>query len=567
MFKGTLTPFARCYLWSLAAVLIIGLASGQATAGRDRRVLDFAAACRDTGARGVISASQAQLLIAHAAQQFVRTEGDPPSGVAHVDEAHELLGEIYLFLHEVLALDSIDNRGGALVAVVGARFQGDYDWPQCVGDAFNAAWVDSSFVLLANDALPLVEVVAHEIAHGVIDHGSRLVYRHESGALNEAISDALGVAFRAWRRAGGSAVHSPTEFAAFNGLWRLRKPGGVIRDMREPKSVHPRYPDHYDDYVRLPAADDHGGVHINSSIINQAFYLLSEGGRHPRLGGEPVAQGVGIKAAVKIYSLAAAHLLTERSDFADARAEFARAAGYLYGGKHSAAWVAVHQAMDAVGVPGDWQRAPATPSSPPVAVAAPPAAASSTPATPPPISPGGGPATMAPPSTSSLLWLYAAAAGLLLFALFYLLRRMRPDYGADAARVVRRDARPPATPRPTPVAQPAAAVKRADESAVIGNFVPTAGGPAIALPARLLTAREGLVIGRNPALCHVVIEDGNVSRRHLRLRLRHGAVVIEDLNSTNGSSLDGKALSPFVEQTLAKGGVVALAGIEYVFRA
>ena len=569
MFGGTHKPLACC-LWSLAAALLFCALPGEAAAGRDRRVIDFAAACQSAGVRGVISGAQAEALIRQADRQFVRAEGDPPRGIAHVDKAHDLLGEIYFFMREVLGLDSIDNRGGALVAAVGARFQHGYDWPQCVGDEFNAAWVGSSFVLLSNDALPLVEVVAHEIAHGVIDHGSALVYEYESGALNEAISDALGVSFRAWRQAGGGVDNSPADFRAFDGVWRLRKPGGVIRDMRRPKSVHHRYPDHYDDYARLAAADDHGGVHINSSIINQAFYLLSEGGRHPRLGGGPAARGVGIKAAANIYTQAAVNFLTEDSDFKDARYAFARAAEYLYGGKHSAAWIATHQAMDAVGIPGDWPRTPtpvtaATPT--PVATAPPPA-----PATPPPSPPpssGGNPAATTPTAAGSLLWFYVIVAALLLFAVFCILRRMRPGYGAEAdgGRVVYRDAHP--APRPAaPVAspQPTAEGEHADAFTTIGELIPAAGGAALPLVKHLLTEREGLVIGRAAALCHIVLNDKHVSRRHLRLRLKHGGLVAQDLNSTHGTRIGGKSIRPFTEQRLEKGRRVEIAGLAYVLR-
>ena len=73
-------------------------------------------------------------------------------------------------------------------------------------------------------------------------------------------------------------------------------------------------------------------------------------------------------------------------------------------------------------------------------------------------------------------------------------------------------------------------------------------GRAVRLPFReneLAEADFGLTVGRHPGICHRVIDDPSVSRRHLRLTLRNGKLCIEDLNSLNGSVLDGRLLEPF----------------------
>ena len=68
----------------------------------------------------------------------------------------------------------------------------------------------------------------------------------------------------------------------------------------------------------------------------------------------------------------------------------------------------------------------------------------------------------------------------------------------------------------------------------------------------------GLAVGRHPALCERVIEDPSVSRRHLRVAVKEGARFGEDVNSLNGTLLDGDALIPFQAMAAAPGQVLIL---------
>ena len=231
--------------------------------------------------------------------------------------------------------------------------------PQCVGGLFNAAWADAlDTAILPVGISEFPEVIGHEFGHAIISSGSRLIYRSESGALNEAISDSIGVGFRAWLEAGGRLdTKLPDRY------WKIRSPSGVTRDFQNPRRVD-RLPNHYRDYRFM--LEDQGGVHVNSSIINQGFYLLSAGGRHPDIHTGPEVQGIGVEKALKIFGRAGFNLLTPNADFQDARYAFALAAEILYGAK-SKEWVATHTAMDAIGIPGYWARPPD-----PVEVAEPP---------------------------------------------------------------------------------------------------------------------------------------------------------------------------------------------------
>ena len=101
-------------------------------------------------------------------------------------------------------------------------------------------------------ALGYGEILGHEVGHGLVQAGSGLIYRNQTGALNEAIADAMGVAFRAWlenRDAGNEGLPEDVP----DHLWRIRTPGRIMRDLSAPSTIRvPEierpYPDHFDDY-------------------------------------------------------------------------------------------------------------------------------------------------------------------------------------------------------------------------------------------------------------------------------------------------------------------------------
>ncbi len=77
----------------------------------------------------------------------------------------------------------------------------------------------------------------------------------------------------------------------------------------------------------------------------------------------------------------------------------------------------------------------------------------------------------------------------------------------------------------------------------------------------LSRADAGITIGRHPMLCEFIIDDPSVSRRHFRLSRSSDGLLVEDVNSLNGTQLDGRPLSPFEpvvvqdRQTLVAGSV------------
>ena len=186
-----------------------------------------------------------------------------------------------------------------------------------------------------------LDVVGHELTHGLTDYSSHLSARNESGALDESFSDILGTSVEFFYQQPGSGLRQ-ADYLIGEDVYR---PGG-IRSMSNPAAYGD--PDHYS--RRLTDSADNGEVHANSAIPSQAFYLAIEGGTN-RTSGLAV-QGVGganREQIEKIFYRAFVFLLPSNATFSTARSATIQAARDLYGA-NSAAERAVTQAWTAVGV-------------------------------------------------------------------------------------------------------------------------------------------------------------------------------------------------------------------------
>lgn len=203
----------------------------------------------------------------------VRTEDDPPTGDPAADEAFDGLGATFRFFWEAYGRSSIDGAGGRLLATV--HYGVDYD---------NAFWNGERMVFGDGDGEVFtgftrsLTVIAHELAHGVIEAAGGLRYQGQSGALNESIADVFGALTEQFAL-GQSAAEATwlvgaeifTDQVQGEALRSLKAPGTAYDDDvlgRDPQ------PGHMDDYVETTS--DNGGVHINSGIANRAFYLVAD---------------------------------------------------------------------------------------------------------------------------------------------------------------------------------------------------------------------------------------------------------------------------------------------------
>lgn len=191
-----------------------------------------------------------------------------------------------------------------------------------------------------------LDVVAHELTHAVIDSSSQLIYMNESGALNEAFADMMGTSVEFFYQTPGNGLGQADYLLAEDVVRGVVMPLNGFRSMSNPSQFGD--PDHYS--LRYVGPADGGGVHTNSAIANQAFYLAIEGGTN-RTSGLPV-QGVGAanrEQIERVFYRAFVFMLTPSATFSMARATTIQAARDLYGA-NSAAERAVTQAWTAVGV-------------------------------------------------------------------------------------------------------------------------------------------------------------------------------------------------------------------------
>jgi thermolysin len=198
-----------------------------------------------------------------------------------------------------------------------------------------------------------LDIAAHELTHGVISYTSGLLYQNESGALNESFADIMGTSVEFFYHPVSSTpfTGAQTRKADYvcgedtvRAKWAGTRHG--IRSLENPGLYGD--PDHYS--IRYTGSGDYGGVHSNSGIPNQAFYLAVEGGTN-RTSGITV-QGVGgaNRAQIeKVFYRAFVYLLPSNATFATARAATIRAAHDLYGVGGTVANT-VTQAWSAVGV-------------------------------------------------------------------------------------------------------------------------------------------------------------------------------------------------------------------------
>lgn len=186
-----------------------------------------------------------------------------------------------------------------------------------------------------------IDVVAHEVAHGLTEH---LEYLNESGALTETFSDVMGTGVEFFFQPAGNGA-GRAEYDIGEDVVSF----GAIRSLSRPPNVG-NHPDHYT--KRYLGPDDNGGVHVNAGIGNNVFYLAVEGGVNGTSGVEVTGVGARNRDQIeKIFYRAFTLMLPARATFSIAREATIQAARDLYGAG-SAADIALTDAWTAVGVSG-----------------------------------------------------------------------------------------------------------------------------------------------------------------------------------------------------------------------
>jgi Zn-dependent metalloprotease len=209
---------------------------------------------------------------------LARKEGDAPTADVAVNEAYDGSGATYDLFKDIYNRDSIDANGMQLKSTV--HYRKGYD---------NAFWNGDQMVYgdgdedqpeedrLFNRFTIAIDIIGHELTHGVTQFEAKLVYSYQPGALNESMSDVFGSLVKQ-RVLNHTAAQA--DWIIGEGLFTPNVNGVGIRSMKEPGTAYDDpvigkdpQPGHMDDYVNT--GSDNGGVHINSGIPNRAFYVTA----------------------------------------------------------------------------------------------------------------------------------------------------------------------------------------------------------------------------------------------------------------------------------------------------
>ena len=273
-------------------------------------------------------------------------------------DAHIYSGWTYDYYFKRFGRRGLDNADLTIRSVVHPVHRQDFDETfDIVPDFFvNAAYygeglmvygvgLPPGFVLGTNQTVDFfsgaLDIVAHELTHGVTEYSANFIYQNESGALDEGFSDIMGTSVERFFQPEGTGLMQADYLIGED----IIRPGG-FRSMSDPGAFGD--PDHYS--LRFTGTSDNGGVHINSGIVNHAFYLAVEGGTNRTSGiGVQGVGGANREQMERVFYRAFTQMLPAAATFSMARAATIQSARDLFGAG-SAAERAVAGAWTAVGV-------------------------------------------------------------------------------------------------------------------------------------------------------------------------------------------------------------------------
>jgi Zn-dependent metalloprotease len=204
--------------------------------------------------------------------ELVRSEGDPPVKDEMVNQVYALTGKVFDFYLDVFNRNSIDNQGMTIISTVHHRRKFN-----------NAFWNGSQMVFGDGDGILFtsfadLSIIGHELSHGVVQYSGGLMYKDQSGALNESFADVFGVMTEQY---ANKQTVSEASWLVGEHLFGPDVEGVALRSLKAPGLAYDDdilgkdpQPFHMDLYVNT--SSDYGGVHINSGIPNHAFYLLAQ---------------------------------------------------------------------------------------------------------------------------------------------------------------------------------------------------------------------------------------------------------------------------------------------------
>jgi Zn-dependent metalloprotease len=195
--------------------------------------------------------------------EMARAEGQPPVADKSINQAYDGLGATYDYYWDVFQRDSIDGQGMPLLGLVhyGTRYDNAF-WD----NAGHMFFGDGSGTILT-DTTAGIDVIGHELTHGVTQHEANLTYTGQSGALNESISDVFGIQVK--QRVLKQSVTDSDWLIGADIVGSALKP--ALRSMKAPGEANP----HDTQPKDMNGYQAGGDVHINSGIPNYAFAVVA----------------------------------------------------------------------------------------------------------------------------------------------------------------------------------------------------------------------------------------------------------------------------------------------------
>lgn len=204
------------------------------------------------------------------------------------------------YYQEVHNRSSYDDAGSPAIVNVYYPYTDNAFW---WGYGFNQFFIGVGDNSVASD-MGALDVMGHELSHGVDDATANLTYSYDSGALNESFSDILAACIEFFGQPDGRAaypecVEGHADWFIGEDVWLSNV---ALRDMRDPKNtlVARPQPSRYKGTNWYFGASDNGGVHNNSGVQNFFFYLLCEGGTGTNETVGYSFDGIGITNAEQI---------------------------------------------------------------------------------------------------------------------------------------------------------------------------------------------------------------------------------------------------------------------------
>ncbi|KAH8103058.1 hypothetical protein BXZ70DRAFT_769478 [Cristinia sonorae] len=222
--------------------------------------------------RKIYSASNTKILD----HTLLRSESDAATSDVAENEAYDGFGSTFKFYSDIFDRNSINDNGMTLNGTV--HFDQNYS---------NAYWDGAQMIFGDGDGVYFnrftasLDVIGHELTHGVTQYTANLIYQDQSGALNESMSDVFGIMVKQYKL-GETAAQSDWLIGAE--LFTTKVKGKALRSMKDPGSAFDdpvlgkdEQVATYSEVLAKPFAkdDDHGGVHIYSGVPNRAFYLVA----------------------------------------------------------------------------------------------------------------------------------------------------------------------------------------------------------------------------------------------------------------------------------------------------